>query len=61
MMSTKEAAKYLAVSEFTVLRLIKRGSIKAEKFGNYWVVDKQSVEEYKQRNADKGPYDPTRG
>lgn len=60
-MSTQEAAQYLEVSPFTILRLIKRKSIKAEKFGNYWMIDKSSVVEYEKRNEDKGLHDPTRG
>ncbi len=58
--STKEAANYLNITTFTVLRLIKRKSIKAERFGNYWAIDRKSVEEYKKRNTDKGRFDPTR-
>ena len=60
-MSTQEAADYLEVSSFTILRLIKRESIKAEKFGNYWMIDRASVVEYKKRNEDKDLHDPTRG
>lgn len=60
-MSTQEAARYLEVSPFTILRLIKRKSIEAEKFGNYWMIDKSSVVEYKKRNEDKDLHDPTRG
>lgn len=59
-MSTKEAADYLEVSNFTILRLIKRKSIKANRFGNYWAIEKKSVEEYKERNKDKTQFDPTR-
>lgn len=59
-MSTKEAADYLEVSNFTILRLIKRKSIRANRFGNYWAIDRMSVEEYKKRNKDKAQFDPTR-
>lgn len=59
-MSTQEAADYLEVSPFTVLRLIRRESIKATRFGKAWMVNKRSVEEYKERNKDKSPHDPTR-
>lgn len=59
-MSTKQAANYLKVSTFTILRLIKRKSIQAQRFGNYWAIDKKSVEEYKERNKDRSLYDPTR-
>jgi excisionase family DNA binding protein len=60
--STAGAAAYLDVTIYTILRLIKRGSIKAERFfgGGPWLIDKESVIEYKKRNAGKGPNDPTR-
>lgn len=59
-MSTREAAEYLRVTNFTILRLIRRKSIKAKRFGKSWMVDKRSVEEYKERNKDKAIHDPTR-
>lgn len=60
-MSTKQAAEFLGVTEFTILRLIKRASIKAEKFGSSWMIDRESVEAYKERNEGKASNDPTRG
>lgn len=60
-MSTKEAAKYLNVSSRTVFRLIKRKAIKAHKFGNYWMIDADSVRDYHARNKSKNSNDPTRG
>lgn len=59
-MSTKEAAEYLKVSERTILRLIDRESIKAQKFGNYWMIDAESVRGYRDRNEGKTLHDPTR-
>lgn len=59
-MSTQEAANYLKVSKFTVLRLIRRQSIKARRFGHTWMIDGQSVRDYHERNKDKAPNDPTR-
>lgn len=59
-MSTQEAADYLKVTTFTVLRLIRRESIKAKRFGHTWMVDKSSVEQYHERNKNKKPHDPTR-
>ncbi len=61
MMSTQEAADHLKMTTFTVLRLIRRGSIKARRFGNAWMIDKQSIEEYLERNKAKNTHDPTRG
>lgn len=60
-MSTREAAKYLEVSERTIFRLIKRGLIKADKFGNYWIVDPVVLGEYKKQIEGKSKFDPTRG
>lgn len=59
-MSTKEAADYLKVNTRTILRLIKRESIQAQRFGNYWAINRQSIEEYKRRNEAKRRFDPTR-
>lgn len=63
-MTTQEAAEYLNRSTFTVLRLIERGSLEAQRFGGSkrgpWMITKASVEEYKTRNQGKSPYDPTR-
>ncbi|MCL4295703.1 MAG: helix-turn-helix domain-containing protein [Anaerolineae bacterium] len=60
-MSTKDAAKYLEVSERTIFRLIKRDLVKAEKFGNYWMVNPESLEKYRERVLGKSKFDPTRG
>jgi len=59
-MSTKDAAKYLEVGERTIFRLIKRGLIKAEKFGNYWSIDPESIEAYREQIEGKSKFDPTR-
>lgn len=59
-MSTHEAAEFLGVTTFTIFRLIRRKSIKAKKFGSSWMIDRESVEAYKERNQGKTPNDPTR-
>lgn len=59
-LSVASTATYLRVSPFTILRLIRRKSIKAKRFGKSWMVDKKSVEEYLERNKDKAIHDPTR-
>jgi excisionase family DNA binding protein len=61
LMSTKDAAKHLEVSERTIFRLIERKLIKAEKFGNYWAIDPESVEAYKEQIEGKSKFNPTRG
>lgn len=60
-MSTREAAKYLDVSERTIHRLIERELIQASRFGNYWAIDSDSLEQYRQSVAGKAKHDPTRG
>jgi excisionase family DNA binding protein len=59
-MSTREAAEYLQVTNFTILRLIRRESIKARRLGRIWLVDRRSVDDYIERNKGKAPHDPTR-
>ena len=60
-MTISEAMEFLGVSDRTVRRLIKRGSIDAKKFNNSWMLDRASVENYQSRNEGKDPNDPTRG
>lgn len=59
-MSTKQAAKYLGVSSRTIHRLIERGLIKASRFGNYWDIDRTSLEAYLVRIEGKAKQDPTK-
>ncbi len=59
-MSTREAATYLDVSERTIFRLLKRNKLRADRFGNYWAFDRESVEAYKQAVEGKSKYDPTK-
>ncbi|MBN1217429.1 MAG: helix-turn-helix domain-containing protein [Anaerolineae bacterium] len=60
-MTTKEAAKLLGIAQESVSRLIKRGELKATKFGYAWMIDRNSAEEYLKRIEGKSKYDPTRG
>lgn len=60
-MSTKEAAEFLDVSHRTIHRLIERGLINADRFGNYWAIDPASLERYRESIAGKAKHDPTRG
>jgi excisionase family DNA binding protein len=59
-MTRQQAADFLGVNSFTIIRLIKRGSIKAEKFGPAWMIDPASLEDYKSRNEGRAPRDPRR-
>jgi len=59
-MSTQEAAIIWGDNLYDSA-LNQAGSIQARKYGNYWMVDKASLEEYLERNQDKSQRDPTRG
>ena len=58
--TAKVAAEMLGITEYSVYRLIKDGKIKAEKFGHVCMVDRDSVEDFAERNEGKDPHDPTR-
>ena len=60
-MTAQLAAEILDITPYSVWRLLREGKLKGEKFGTSWMVDKASVSEYKERNKDKAPQDPTRG
>jgi len=47
--STKEAAGILNISQNAVSRAIARGRLLATKVGRDWVVNKESLEQYKSR------------
>lgn len=47
MLTTAEAAAILQVSRRRVNELITLGTLKAERFGNAWQVDSESIEAYK--------------
>lgn len=59
-MTTEAAAEYLNLSTRTVFRLIKRGSIEAEKFGPVWMIPRKSLDEYRAIIEGKSKHDPTR-
>lgn len=60
MLTTKQAAKRLGIkSHRSVINLIKRGQLKAEKFGRDWLVDEESVERYQQER--RPAHRPKRG
>lgn len=60
-MTTREAAAVLGIEIPSVSRLIKRGLLKAEKFGPVWMVTRESIQAYIDQTAGKSKYDPTRG
>jgi excisionase family DNA binding protein len=46
MLTAVEAAALLGVTRRQVIKLIKQGKLRAEWFGNAWMVERASVEEY---------------
>jgi len=53
--TTQEAAEIIGVSIKQVSYLLLKGHIKGKKFGRFWMVDKQSTEEYAASNRKPGP------
>lgn len=53
--TTKEAAEIIGVSIKQVSYLLIKGRIKGKKFGRFWMVDKQSVDEYAASERKPGP------
>ena len=50
LMTVKEVADYLRVTEKTIYRLLKRGSIPATKVGHQWRFNKASIDKWLQQN-----------
>jgi len=50
LLTIKEIAKYLRVSERSVLRYIEAGRLKATKIG-YWRVSEKSLEDFIKQNS----------
>jgi excisionase family DNA binding protein len=57
-MTTKKAAEYLGCTPAFVISLIHREKLKAYKHGPVWVIDPDSVEDYKNAPKDKGGRPP---
>lgn len=52
LLTIKEVAKYLRVSERSVLRYIEAGRLKAVKVG-YWRVSEKALEDFIKQNSNK--------
>jgi len=50
-MTVREVADYLRVSEKTIYRLLRRGSIPATKVGRQWRFNKASIDGWLQRDS----------
>ena len=59
-LSTKEAAVILGMTQETVSRLVKKGKLEGQKLGGFFVVTRTSVEVYALTINGKSKNDPTR-
>lgn len=60
LLSTRDAAIILGMTQETVSRLIKKGKLEGEKLGGFFVVTRTSVEIYATTTNGKSKNDPTR-
>lgn len=51
LMTVREVADYLRVSEKTIYRLLKQGHIPGTKVGNQWRFDKTAIDKWLQRDS----------
>jgi excisionase family DNA binding protein len=49
--TVKEVAALLRVNERTVLNLIDRGELKANRVGSLWRISQEALDEYLQRHS----------
>lgn len=59
-MTTVEAAELLGIDRASVARLIRNGTLRAERFGRAWMVYRESVEDFLKRTQGKSKFDRTR-
>jgi excisionase family DNA binding protein len=60
LLSTREAAVILGMTQETVSRLVKKGKLEGQKLGGFFVVTRTSVEVYALAITGKSKNDPTR-
>jgi excisionase family DNA binding protein len=60
LLSTREAAIILGMTQETVSRLVKKGKLEGQKLGGFFVVTRTSVEVYALAITGKCKNDPTR-
>jgi len=53
LLTIKQCAEYLQVSEITIRRMIERKQLKASKVGDTWRIQKADILEYLNRNSNK--------
>ncbi len=61
LLTTAEAASLLNLDQTSVSRLLRQEKLKGRKAGGVWLVYRQSIEEYLEKNKGKAKTDPTRG
>jgi hypothetical protein len=57
---TAEASEILGIDQRSVARLCTRGVLQARQISQVWIIDRQSVIEYRDRTAGMKPHDPRR-
>ena len=50
-----DAAKLSGLTKVYIRKLCQRGQLRAKKFGNVWVIDKNSLDEYLSIERKPGP------
>jgi excisionase family DNA binding protein len=60
LLSTKQAAELLGMSQETISRMIKKGKLDGYKIGTFYAVQKESVLAYAALVDGKKAHDPTR-
>jgi len=62
-LTTEEAAEILDYHPETIREMLRAGRLKGKKYGHVWLVEPNSVDEYKQLVRDQGyeKNDPRRG
>jgi excisionase family DNA binding protein len=53
--TTREAAKLIGVTIHHISYLLRKGHIKGQKFGNFWMVERTSAEVYANKERKPGP------
>lgn len=61
LLSTREAAEILGITQATISRLIRKGKLEGRRLGGFFVVTRLSVEVYAEAVKNKSRNDPTRG
>lgn len=57
-LTTKEAAQRANLSPWRIVQLVNAGTIKARRFGHAWMIDEESLEEYRSKPHKPGPTGP---